>query len=72
MKVEIADESLSLLPEFSGDQAGTSTASGGLDCPVTWPKEKLSKVSGRTVRFRIHLKRGQTEPRLYAVTLAAP
>lgn len=70
MRVEIADERFNLLPAFSDANAGSATTSGGLDCPVQWPNGDLSELGGRTVRFRVHVKKtGEAEPRLYAVYL---
>ncbi|MBI3921524.1 MAG: hypothetical protein HY318_08920 [Armatimonadetes bacterium] len=70
MRVEIAYERFGLLPKFSGDSAGVSASAEGLNCPVAWPKADLSSLSGRTVRLRIHLSRGEyPEPRLYAAYL---
>jgi hypothetical protein len=73
MRVEIADDRFSPLPDFSGDHSGRVTKLSGLDCSVKWPKGSLSRLRGQTVRFRVHLKRGRgAEPRLYALYLAAP
>jgi hypothetical protein len=67
-KVEISDPRFGLLPGYSGENSGTVQAEGGLDCPVVWPAQSLSELAGQRVRLRIHLKRrGDTEPRLYAV-----
>jgi len=67
MNVEIADERFSLLPEYSGDNSGMVTAKDGLDCAVKWPKAGLDGLVGKTVRLRIHLKKGEhAEPRFYA------
>ena len=52
MRVEIADERFTLLPAYSGEQSGKSTAADGLDCPVVWPAGSLQALSGETVRFR--------------------
>ena len=70
MRVEIADERFNLLPAYSGAQNGATQVEGGLDCPVAWPTGGLERLSGETVRFRIHVKRnGTAEPRLYAMYL---
>jgi hypothetical protein len=67
MSVEVADEKFGLLPGFSGAQAGTAGAKDGLDCPVQWTAGRLETLAGKTVRFRIHLKKsGAAEPRLCA------
>jgi hypothetical protein len=67
MSVEIADERFGLLPEYSGDNAGMVAAKDGLDCPVNWPKASLNALVGKTVRLRVHLKKGEhAEPRFYA------
>lgn len=69
MRVEIADERFGFIEEFSGEHSGRGGESGGLNCPVHWNAD-TSNLSGRTVRFRIHLNRGQhEEPRLYALYL---
>ncbi len=71
MRVEIADERFNLLPEFSGADAGVSTAPAGLDCPVAWPAGTLAGLGGKTVRFRIAFTRNDSaaDPRLFAVYL---
>jgi hypothetical protein len=70
MRVEIADERFQLLPAFSGSNGGTADASGGLECPVTWLSEDLSRLGGEKVRLRIRFERKENrEPRLYAVYL---
>lgn len=67
ISVEIADERFSLLPEYSGGNAGVVTSHDGLDCPVKWPQAGLDALVGKTVRLRIRLKRGEyAEPRLFA------
>ena len=69
-RVGIADERFNLLPDFSGENAGTAAGESGLDCPVTWPGGDLSPLAGRTVRLRIHLRQGASpEPRLFAAYL---
>jgi hypothetical protein len=71
MRVEVADERFSLLPEFAGKNAGSAAETGGLDCVVRWPRASLGSLGGRTVRFKITLRRGSgAEPRLYAVNLS--
>jgi hypothetical protein len=71
MRVEVADERFRLLPDYSGENAGTSVSPAGLDCPVTFPKASLAALAGKSVRLRVHLKKGpQLEPRLYAVYLS--
>jgi hypothetical protein len=68
MRVEVADERFRLLPEYSGENAGTSASGDGLDCPVKFSKASLATLAGKSVRLRVHLKKGpQPEPRLYAV-----
>ena len=72
MSVEIADERLNLLPEYSGANAGTSAAKDGLDCAVKWPKASLDALVGKTVRLRIHLKQGEhAGPRFYAAYITS-
>jgi hypothetical protein len=66
--VEVADERFRLLPEYSGENAGTSASGDGLDCPIKFPKASVSALAGTSVRLRVHLKKGPgPEPRLYAV-----
>ena len=70
MHVEVAGERFNLLAGYSGEDAGSVAAEGGLDCPVTWPADSLERLSGQTVRFKVNLRRaGTREPRLYAVYL---
>ena len=70
MRVEVSDERFQLIPEFSGDQSGVPSAADGLDLPLKWPNGDLRALGGRTVRFRIHVKKqGEAVPRLYAVYL---
>ena len=70
VRVEIADERFNLLEAFSSGGSGVIRVDGGLDCPVIWPRGKLSDLAGRTVRFRIRLERkADADPRLYAVYL---
>jgi hypothetical protein len=67
MSVEIADERFRLIPEYSGENAGRSASADGLDCAVKWPRASLDPLMGKTVRLRIHLKKGEhAEPRLFA------
>ena len=72
MDIEISDDRFGLLPNYAGAQAGRVTVSGGLDCPVAWSAD-LAALAGRTVRFKINLRRGAdgSDPRLFAVTLQA-
>jgi hypothetical protein len=72
MDIEISDDRFGLLPTYAGAQAGRVTVSGGLDCPVAWSAD-LAALAGRTVRFKINLRRGAdgSDPRLFAVTLQA-
>ncbi len=68
--VEIADERFALLPGFSEDDSGEVKDDDGLDASVEWSGDGLKKLAGKTVRFRIHLERGDyAEPRLYACYL---
>jgi len=70
MRIEISDEHFRSIPEFSGDQSGVALAADGLDVPLRWPNGNLQTLGGRTVRFRIHLKKqSEVTPRLYAVYL---
>ena len=72
MRVEISDERFNLFPDYSGDNSGRSTAADGLDCPIAWSQGSLATLAGRSVRFRIHLKKmASTDPRLYAAYLTA-
>lgn len=70
MRVEIADERFQPLEGYSGAKSGKVEASEGMDCPVQWPTDDLAKLGGKTVRFRIQVKKsGKVEPRLYAMYL---
>ena len=72
MSVEIADADFRLLPEYSGERAGTTTAADGLDCAVTWAQGSLDPLAGRSVRFRVRLQReGSVDPRLFAMYLTS-
>ena len=65
--VEVADEQFRPLPKFSGENAGRIVAKDGLACAVAWSKVNLDKLVGKTVRLKIHLRKGEhAEPRLYA------
>ena len=71
MRVEVADERFSLLPGFSGANAGEATADDGLEQAVRWPGRALSELAGETIRFRIRVARTDVgpEPRLFAAYL---
>jgi hypothetical protein len=74
MKVELLDEQFHPIEGFSGGDAGSITADGGLDCPVTWPRGRLDAVRGRTARVLVTMPRADgppdgAAPRLYAITL---
>jgi len=70
VRVDVADENFDPVPEFSGENAGRSASSGGLDCAVAWPRGSLDSMAGRTVRFLVHIRKGSwSEPRLYALYL---
>jgi len=65
MRVEVADENFHLLEGLAGVPEGK----GGIECAVRWSKGDLAALAGQTVRFRVHLKRQDVEPRLYALYL---
>lgn len=68
LSVEIADANFRLLPQYSGEQSGRTTAADGLDCAVTWAQGSLDSLVGRSVRFRVRLQRGEEiDPRLFAL-----
>ena len=70
MSVEVSDDRFRLVPEFSGENNGTPQAEKGLEAPVRWPAGDLSRLTGQSLRFRIHLKKeGHREPRLFAAYL---
>lgn len=70
MRVEIANERFELLSDYSEEHAGIPALDDGLDCPVKFPNGSLAGLGGKTVRLRVHLKKGaHAEPRLYAVYL---
>jgi hypothetical protein len=68
MRVEIADERFSPIAGFSGENAGDCAQRGGLDCGVSW-RGDLSRLAGRRVRLCVHMKRGASEPRLFAINM---
>ena len=68
MQVEVSDDQFRLLPEYSGDNAGTARPDRGIESTVAWPGEDLSALGGKSVRLRVHLRKtGEAEPRLYTV-----
>ena len=70
MTVEVSDPQFNLLPEYSGDRSGKSDKESGLDCPIAFAAGNLSALGGKTVRFRVHMKKEcGSNPRLYAVYL---
>ena len=70
MRVEVTGERFQPIPGLNGDGSGTVAGAGGLDLPVTWPGNGLERLGGKTVRFRVHLRKtADTDPRLYAVYL---
>jgi hypothetical protein len=70
MQVELGDEAFTLLPEFSGEQAGRCSDAGGFDCAVSWPGGATAALAGRRVRARVRMTRDTgAEPRLYAMSL---
>ena len=70
MSVEVSDDRFRLVPEFSGENNGTPQSEKGLEAPVCWPAGDLSRLTGQSLRFRIHLKKeGHREPRLFAAYL---
>lgn len=71
MKVEVSDADFNLLSQYSGDDSGVTKEEGGLDCEVSWSAGDLRSLGGKTVHFRIHLRRegDESDPRLYAVYL---
>ena len=70
IRVEIGDGRFGLLTGYSGEDSGLTTAQGGLDCAVAWPKGDLAALGGQTVRFRVRLEaEGDATPRLYAMYL---
>lgn len=72
IEVEVADENFRLLPAFSGENKGTIQGKGGLDCDLRWPGASLTDLAGQTVRLKFSLSRkGEQEPRLYALNLRA-
>jgi hypothetical protein len=72
LSVEVADEHLNLMPQFSGDNSATAQGKDGLDVPVKWAKGNPAELNGKTVRFRVCFKRSPgVEPMLYAVSLSA-
>jgi hypothetical protein len=72
MRLEVADENFNLLPDYSGQNSGSTQKASGLDCLVSWPKGDLTPLRGKTIRLRIRLqKQGTANPRLYVAYLRA-
>ena len=77
LQIEISDAQFNLLAEYSGPNSGAASdaergagiphENGALDCPVVWPGAELSALRGKTVRFRVHLKNSQGQPRIFAM-----
>jgi hypothetical protein len=65
--VELADESGTLLPEFSGDNGGEVKGAKANVSQVKWKGDGLAALAGKTVKLKLGLKGGQTG--LYAVYL---
>ncbi len=57
LRAEVGDSCFSLLPDFSGERAGSASGKDGLDCPVAWAGRSLHELGGRTVRFRLRMTR---------------
>lgn len=69
LNVEVSDARFNLLPEFSGENRGTTSASAGLDCAVKW-RGNLAALGGRIVRFKVNFEKGSNQgARLFAVNL---
>ena len=70
--MEVGDERFDLLGAFSAEHAAAAAGEEGQDCPVTWPAGSLAALAGRTVRFRLVVRKGRgLDPRLYAVYVHA-
>lgn len=65
--VEIADESGTVLPEFSGENSGEVKGAKSIASPVKWKGEGLSTLAGKTVKLKLGLKGEKTG--LFAVYL---
>jgi hypothetical protein len=65
--VELADESGTLLPDFSGENSGEVKGSKANVSQVKWKGEGLTALAGKTVRLKLGLKGEKTG--LYAVYL---
>jgi hypothetical protein len=70
MRVEIADANFRLLPEFSGENAGTCTQPSGLKNVVAWRKGDVRSLAGQTVRLHIQLTKKSIDPKLFAIYVA--
>lgn len=55
MQVEVLDKSGNALTGFSRDDS-TSAREDRTLMPITWSKKQLASLTGRTVRFRFHLR----------------
>ena len=70
IRVELCDEHFKPIPEFSGDHAGATVPGPGLESKVLWETGHLSRLRGKTARFRFLLSReNDREPRFYAAYL---
>lgn len=67
LTVELADESGTLFPAFSGEKQGVIQDSEGNDHAVNWPGGDLSELGGQTVRLKLGVNGDSA--RLYAVYL---
>lgn len=70
LRVDVADEQFSLLPEYSGAGGGQVRVDGGLQCAVDWHGEPFTMLKGKTVRLRFRFSRENgVNPQLFAVYL---
>ena len=67
ISVELADESGTLLPGYSGEAQGVVQKVKANTSPVTWAGKGLGELGGRTIRLRIGLSGSSTK--LFAVYL---
>ncbi|MDF2717291.1 MAG: hypothetical protein K0R28_4216, partial [Paenibacillus sp.] len=66
-RIELSDERFGLIEGFSGESGGY-VRQDGIECPVEWPGDPISRLAGKTVRIRITMDHsGAADPRLYAV-----
>lgn len=66
--IEIGDADYTLLPEWSGDNAGTISGTDGLACPIDWGERDIRELTGTSVRLRLTMTATDcVSPAVYAL-----